>query len=431
MTQSSLQTQCPKCRTRFRVTDEQLGIAKGKVRCGHCMNVFNAVEHQVAGGGAGSAATPGKSSITPPATPHASRERSATGFTSDIIEDDFIFADNPEEDAEEGPYAGTKLTFSDEELSDSFRGVDPQDLTSLDGPDSEDLTKDVDESWAEAILNEDSAPAKAPAEPGIEKIEEKAKPEQKAEQKPEPEPQQEPSAVPEESNAGIPSKPPLEQTDATGFYVDEQPDPAFESFANEHGGEAENERHQGNEPFTARAPFDDLRHDPVSVGGKDRSWLRTLVWSLIVLGLVGVLVAQVTWFQFDRLSVIPELRPFYEKGCELAGCELKPLINVETIKSRKLVVRTNPENRSQLVVDAVIINQADFQQPFPAIALTFSNLNGDVVAQSVFTPSEYLAGEAEELEIMPVETPVRIAISIRDPGRDAVNYNISFQPYIP
>ena len=51
MTQSSLQTQCPNCQTRFRVTEEQLGIAKGKVRCGNCMKVFNAIEHQVIPGG--------------------------------------------------------------------------------------------------------------------------------------------------------------------------------------------------------------------------------------------------------------------------------------------------------------------------------------------------------------------------------------------
>jgi hypothetical protein len=142
-------------------------------------------------------------------------------------------------------------------------------------------------------------------------------------------------------------------------------------------------------------------------------------------------VAQVTWFQFDRLSAIPQLRPFYEKGCELAGCELKPLVNVDAIQSRKLVVRTNPDNRSQLIVDAVILNRAGFEQPFPAIALTFSNLNGDVVAQSVFAPDEYLTGEADGLGSMPVETPVRIAISIRDPGRDAVNYNLSFRPATP
>lgn len=384
MTQSSLQTQCPKCRTRFRVTDEQLGIAKGKVRCGHCMDVFNAVEHKVATGAGDSLKTPSGADSKAPAksTPP---ESSTASFTSDSTEDEFLFADNPEEDAEEGRYAGTKLTFSDDELSDSFRSFDDKDSSTQDETDEE-HPENIDESWAEAMLKEDSASDKTTHEP-------KPKPE------PEPKTTQEAPPEPDRSDAAIDEKNPLE--------------------------------HQKEESFSASTPFGDLRHDPVSVGSSNKSWLRTLVWSIIVLGLIGALVAQVTWFQFDRLSAIPELRPFYEKGCELAGCELTPLINVEAIQSRKLVVRTDPENRNQLVVDAVIINRADFQQPFPAIALTFSNLNGDVVAQSVFTPSEYLAGEADELDIMPVETPVRIAINIRDPGRDAVNYNIIFRPYAP
>ncbi len=178
------------------------------------------------------------------------------------------------------------------------------------------------------------------------------------------------------------------------------------------------------------ALYQDLRRDPVSVSGR-RSRLRTALWSLVVLALIGLMIAQITWFQFDRLSAIPQLRPFYEKGCELAGCKLKPLIDVDAIQSRKLVVRTNPDNRTQLIVDAVIINRAGFEQPFPAIALTFSNLNGDVVAQSTFTPEEYLAGEGKSLDSMPVEVPVQIAISIRDPGRDAVNYNLIFRPWAP
>lgn len=391
MTQSSLQTQCPKCRTRFRVTDEQLGIARGKVRCGHCMEVFNAVEHRV--------------QVDPPAQPAPS-----TSLSGDNTEEDFIFADNPEEDAQESRYTGTKLTFSDDELSDSFRSFDDKDHSTQDETDD----TDIDESWAEAILQEDVAPTKITPEP---------------EAGPAPEPEPEPANSGASETTKSPSEPPKE--DPQGFYIDQQPNPEFESFASDHGPEPVNENQNQEEPFTANTPFGDLRHDPVSVGRNKKSWLRTLVWSVIVLGLFGVLVAQVTWFQFDRLSAIPELRPFYEKGCELAGCELRPLINVDAIQSRKLVVRTDPENRSQLVVDAVIINRADFQQPFPAIALTFSNLNGDVVAQSVFTPSEYLAGEASELDIMPVETPVRIAIRIRDPGRDAVNYNIIFRPYAP
>lgn len=41
-------TQCPSCQTRFKVTDAQLGIAQGMVRCGRCSHVFNALDHLVA-----------------------------------------------------------------------------------------------------------------------------------------------------------------------------------------------------------------------------------------------------------------------------------------------------------------------------------------------------------------------------------------------
>ncbi len=36
-------TQCPECRTIFRVTAEDLKIAGGNVRCGHCTRVFSAI----------------------------------------------------------------------------------------------------------------------------------------------------------------------------------------------------------------------------------------------------------------------------------------------------------------------------------------------------------------------------------------------------
>ena len=38
-------TQCPKCSTRFKVTDAQLDAHDGLVRCGHCHEVFDADDH--------------------------------------------------------------------------------------------------------------------------------------------------------------------------------------------------------------------------------------------------------------------------------------------------------------------------------------------------------------------------------------------------
>jgi len=279
----------------------------------------------------------------------------------------------------------------------------------------------VDESWAEAILEDDEPePAPEPEQPPAPE----PAPEPETPAQPEPAMEQEQPPEPAQPRHHVPDTAAMTADEADDFFdpPGTEPEPDF-------GFDAEPEA--SARPITASSPFHDLRRDPVSVNGKSGGRLRSLLWGLIILALVGILVSQVAWFQFDRLAAIPQLRPFYEKACELTGCELAPLIDVDAVQSRKLVVRTDPANRTQLLVDAVIINRADFEQPFPAIALTFSNLNGDVVAQSIFTPEEYLAGDGVNLELMPMGTPVRIAIRIRDPGRDAVNYNLSFRPYSP
>ncbi len=42
-TMSEMYTQCPECQTIFRVTAEDLRLADGQVRCGHCTAVFSAI----------------------------------------------------------------------------------------------------------------------------------------------------------------------------------------------------------------------------------------------------------------------------------------------------------------------------------------------------------------------------------------------------
>jgi predicted Zn finger-like uncharacterized protein len=43
----SLYARCPECATVFRVTEQLLSVAKGKVRCGACLHIFKATDHLV------------------------------------------------------------------------------------------------------------------------------------------------------------------------------------------------------------------------------------------------------------------------------------------------------------------------------------------------------------------------------------------------
>ena len=397
----SILTRCPHCQTCFRVTDEQLGMAGGKVRCGHCMGVFNARDARVAekpSAAEPTAAGKTRRESSAPRKPERAAEspRTPTDKTEpqpksepDPDEDgDLLFADNPEEDETEEGYTGTQKVLEGDELSDSFLALDEQ----RDQPDDlldETREEPVDESWAEQILNEEARPPKSAEKQTAEP--ERPSPRRTAEPEPAPEAESESDETP--------------LTAEPGSRIDE---------------------------VEQRPAYHELRPEPLAAETKGKRGIRRrLFWTVAILGLLAVIISQLTYFQFDRLSRVEMLRPLYEVGCRWAGCTLPQLVDVTKIKSEKLVVRSDPDNPSLLVVDAIIVNQASYDQPFPAIALTFANLNNDVVAQRVFHPDEYLKGDARGMKDMPSQTPFRIELRIKDPGQDAVNYNIEFLPEQP
>jgi hypothetical protein len=76
-------------------------------------------------------------------------------------------------------------------------------------------------------------------------------------------------------------------------------------------------------------------------------------------------------------------------------------------------------------VDAILINNASFDQPFPDLVLAFSAIDETPVASRRFTPKEYLAGELAGMKRIPQKQPVHITLELADPGPDAPNYHLS------
>jgi hypothetical protein len=146
----------------------------------------------------------------------------------------------------------------------------------------------------------------------------------------------------------------------------------------------------------------------------------------VLLALVA-LAGQVLWFQFDRWSVDPQIRPVYASLCAPLGCELPPMRALDAFRTKDLVVRSHPDRPGALLVDAIIVNEAPFAQPFPELELRFSAIGGNLIAARRFSPREYLSGDAKGAKEIGARTPVHIALEIEDPGGDAVNYLITFR----
>ena len=95
-------TQCPQCKTSFRVTEAQLSIANGAVRCGSCLHIFNAEDHWLNNPAFTQASTAEIDLATPTAEALDTTAEHDDGLINDTVEqgvldnifDDDLFADD-------------------------------------------------------------------------------------------------------------------------------------------------------------------------------------------------------------------------------------------------------------------------------------------------------------------------------------------------
>jgi predicted Zn finger-like uncharacterized protein len=148
-------------------------------------------------------------------------------------------------------------------------------------------------------------------------------------------------------------------------------------------------------------------------------------WAIGVIFMGLLLIMQTAWWRFDTLSAREPYRQYYSKACEVLNCSLPLLSNLGKIRTTHLVIRAHPDEKNALIADAIIINDAPFEQAFPALQLEFRSIDNTVIASRDFQPNEYLKGELMGTTIMPAKQAIQLSLSVIDPGKDAVNYRIN------
>lgn len=401
--------QCPHCSATFKVKDQHLNAAGGKVRCGSCMQVFNAREQLEE---KGVLETDNKQTVIERAlqtqqTKQPASEPDYKNYASHLTdeaaiqkeEEEFVFEDNPEDDAEDQSYTGKSSNFEDD-LDTSFLDMSTTRAHQFNDVLNEDSMLDVvedassDESWAEKML-EDSAEEEKKA--------------------------QEPSFASKSKGQRIePSFSIMEDEPEEKETLRPAPAPAVIKSSASAQKPAQKE--------SGHSPYHSLKVEPIAARSTNNraGTMKAMIWTILAMLLAVALTGQFAWHNFDKFVQYPQLRPLYAIACNVLDCTLPDLADISKIKSQNLVVRSHPTVKNSLIIDAIIINKAEFEQPFPRLGLHFSDINNKIVAEKIFAPDEYLSGDARGMNKMPANTPVRLIIEIKDPGTDAVNYTISF-----
>jgi predicted Zn finger-like uncharacterized protein len=146
--------------------------------------------------------------------------------------------------------------------------------------------------------------------------------------------------------------------------------------------------------------------------------------------MIGVLLLLlgVQWLYFNRtaLAAQSDWRPGLEKLCSVLRCELPLQVDLSRIELLNRDVRKHPQVEGALLINATLVNRADFPQPYPVLEVTFSNSSGKPVAARRFNPAEYLGGKTDIKAGMPENMPFQVVLEIEDPGEDAVSFQFEF-----
>lgn len=427
-----LVTECPSCRTRFRVAEAQLQSARGRVRCGACLTVFNGVEHL----------------IWDEVETFASDEE-AQNALDDLLSELEEAVSQPTGLPAEAEALPSGNAIDEPELPHSAAFVDeepePPQALSVDageraGPVSEPVEDDrqkLEEVDAIIELIEEHPPLRdqdraddrstqslrniVPIFSGFE--EDGQSTENVEAEKPK-------SPLTEEIVIDAPGT--LNNVEANPDLVETAQIPAetapqglrsVKDAAFEPGPVTPADS-QGDAAALTGLEIEDAAAASVVFGEPSRR--RPWVWLAIAAAVAGIFV-QILWYQFDDWAKDPTWRPVYASVCSMVGCELPVQSDLSLLRTQNLLVRSDPDDPGVLLVNAVIANEAQFSQPFPVLELRFTDLRGALVAGRRFQPAEYLAGEAADMTLMPARTPVQIELEIEDPGPEAVNYTMKIR----
>ena len=151
---------------------------------------------------------------------------------------------------------------------------------------------------------------------------------------------------------------------------------------------------------------------------------RAPLWGLLALLLVLALAAQVGWLLRAALVRNAVTRPWLLDVCRVLAVPPPQVRAPALLRLDARDIRRHPDVPDALLISATLHNTAPWTQPYPQLEVRLSDLAGHAVAARVFAPTAYLPDAALAARGLPPGARAAISIEIRDPGRQAVAFEI-------
>ncbi len=398
-------TQCPQCQTVFRVTVAMLRAAQGRVRCGRCSHVFNALTFLIDQPDAD--VPPGAEPVeAPPPDIPVGPNRRASDLPFDP--DDYSNQDIPE--------SALEFDLTVDDLNRVFVKAPAPSLQikAAEPPVPIPTPSDEDTAEHEIVDIDESATVEAVTLEG-EEVEVTA------------------------SLAPADSDPDLDSDNQTSEFSAAMLEPAANDGNSDTDLKREIEKAFASDPAT-RAEFvlpsgtllkfndgvaevDTEASIVLETDQRQRKpWSKR--WGLASAALALLLAIQLINFNRDALARSPVFGSAIGTIYRGLGVKLAPHWDLDAYELRQWGAAAEPGESGTLRVRASVFNSAKHAQPYPLLRLTLQDRFGGRVASRDLEPREYLHVPPGENDLLGAGQRVDADIAIVDPGKDAVGFEI-------
>lgn len=168
-------------------------------------------------------------------------------------------------------------------------------------------------------------------------------------------------------------------------------------------------------------------HEAMNDGG-DSSRTNSFISFYWLMGiLLLAVIALVQWVYFDRLQLVnnPKRQNLVLNLCSFIPCDTSLFKSTNQFKLIERNIFTHPTQANALLISGSYVNEAPFSQKTPSLKVSLFNLNGEIIAQRLFTPIEYSIESAALTSIAPGEN-IHFKIEIADPNTVTITYEFEF-----
>ncbi len=476
---SQLVAQCPFCQTNFKVSDTQMQAVSGLVRCGDCMEVFLASQHLVILKERPAPVAMEEDDIKEKSFNDTNDEASFSG--DEGIPRDDPFDDTPFDAVDENLEGVGEEAENDTQL----KVIDADDVTAESTsyetetftswvqeenyrrsetrawfPGAEEIDEDDESAWkvhdeepeeTKDLIHEKVEQAQEfVVEPDTELLEEAEQPEHEGVQLLQVPTPAKTAVIDPDKRDNIPTLGPdvVAREDVPAASTTPQSlgrnkvlrkslreSRALKTAETETDEKAEIRRRleglRADESLELvdSAHFDNLTADPVDIAGQGSRCTRLQSRAMLAASMVLLftLAGQYFWFNLESLVLSRRMPAITGLLCQMRTCRDLNDIDLSTLVTEELVVRSHPNRQDALQVDFIFRNDNSREQRFPLVELNFISNDGDVIANRAFTSTEYLPPEMQLLTHMPAHSSIQVSLELVDPGVEATGYYLALR----